>query len=959
MKRKTGIRYKKIEGFYVLLLFFALLLFALFLYLLNINNHIRHYNTYREKLQTMAILDHEIETVFHQKYRYIDYDEVSQLIKTFEGCIVKLKQSGVREEFGEKSYQDFMAIQGLFEQKKDLLERFEALNAQLTNSVHTLFDLRKTIENEMKLDQKKQEEVHQLSFTISQILMDIPYDKVHFALLLSRLKENTKEHRLFKYFDMHIQHFLQGVEEMNRLLEKNKKVDLLNAIQQMNDDLSLFYSKKRNVQQQIAMGFFLLAFIILILLVVRYAKERKKTRELLAFRYAIENSDNVIVITDVERHIEYVNDAFEARTGYTKEEAMGENPNILKSDLVSPEVYKNLNETLDRGEKWQGELINKRKDGSLIYERASIVPIFMDGELVQYLAIKLDVTEYIRQQKILQQAATVYENISDGIIITDANKKIISVNPAFCNLFGYREEELLGKEPMVIMSLKEDNVFYRNMWHKLLSEGRWSGRVENRTKDEKKIPIWLTIAVVRNDKGEIQNYIAIYTNLEEIIKMEEKVSYLAYHDSLTKLPNRIRFESYMEDTLALAEIEKQTIAVLFIDLDRFKVINDTLGHHIGDEMLVQLAQRIEAQLERNAFLARIGGDEFVVVMNLKEHKREAGLLAEKLLAVIREPIRIHDYHLNTTGSIGIAIYPDDGEDMSEIVKHADSAMYYAKEKGKDTYQFYTKQLSINVQARLNLEQELLHALERKELVLYYQPQYTLENRHVVGAEALLRWKNRNLGIVSPDQFIAIAEETGIIIDIGYFVFEEACKAYMRWKQEGLEIDTVAINISSIQFREEQIFERLQEIILRTGIPAHKIEIEITERFIMEYSTTNLSILEELRNIGCKISIDDFGTGYSSMSYLKSLALDTIKIDKSFIEDLPHDAHDAEVSKAIIALSKSLGYQVVAEGIETADQEAFLKEHGCDIGQGFYFAKPMSSEEFIAFSKANKQNKTKK
>jgi len=957
MKQKTAIWQKRIDSFYLLFLFFALLLLTLFYYLLSIDNHIKHYNNYREQLQTMTILDHEIETVFHQKYRYIEYDEVSQFMKAFETCIVKLKQSKIREEFGDKPYRDFLVVEELYEQKKDLLERFETLNAQLTNSIHTLFDLRKTIENDIELDHEKQEEVHRLSFTISQILMDIPYDREEFSLLLEDLKKNTKEHRLFKYFDMHIQHFLQSIEEMDRLLKQSDKISLLKAIQQMSDDLSLFYSSKRNEQKQIALGFFLLAFLILLLLILRYRKERKKKKELLAFKYAIENSDNVIVITDVDRHIEFVNDAFEIRTGYKKEEVLGKNPNILKSDLVSPEVYKNLNETLDRGEKWQGELINRKKDGSLLYERASIVPIFMDGELVQYLAIKLDVTEYIRQQKILQQAATVYKNIADGIVITDENKKVVSVNSAFCDLFGYSEEELLGKEPMVIMSLKEDIAFYKNMWHKLLVEGRWSGRVENRTKNGKVLPVWLTIAVVRNEKKEIQNYIAIYTNLEEIIRMEKKANYLAYHDSLTDLPNRIRFESYMSDILALAKIEKQIIAVLFIDLDRFKVINDTLGHHIGDEILIQLARRIQAQLDSNAFLARIGGDEFVVVMNLKESKKEAGIMAEKILTVIRESIRVHDYHLNTTASIGIAVYPDDGEDRNEIVKHADSAMYHAKEKGKDNYQFYTRQLSLDVQARLDLEQELLHALDKKELTVHFQPQYALESGRVVGAEALLRWKNKHLGVVSPDRFISIAEETGIIIDIGYFVFEEACKTYMFWQQEGMDIDSISINISSIQFREDDVFERLQDIILRTGIPAHKIEIEITERFIMEYSTINLSILEDLRNIGCKISIDDFGTGYSSMSYLKSLALDTIKIDKSFIMDLPHDSHDAEVSKAIIALSKSLGYQVVAEGIETAEQEAFLKTHGCDIGQGFYFAKPMTSEDFIIFFKENKQNKT--
>jgi len=460
---------------------------------------------------------------------------------------------------------------------------------------------------------------------------------------------------------------------------------------------------------------------------------------------------------------------------------------------------------------------------------------------------------------------------------------------------------------------------------------------------------------VKNEHQKTQNFIAIYTNLEEIIEMEEKAEYLAYHDSLTHLPNRADFERQINDILDLAKVTQDKVGILFIDLDRFKVINDTLGHHVGDAILIELSMRIQKVLGKNDLLARIGGDEFVVIVNSVQEKKYIGRLADEILSVIREMIEVQGYHLYTTASIGIAVYPDDGSDRSEIIKHADSAMYHAKDKGKDNYQFYTKQLSLDVEERLNMEQELLHAIERNEFMLYYQPQYSLKDRKICGAEALLRWHNKTLGWISPNDFISIAEETGIIVSIGYYVFEEACKEYMRWQEMGLEIGSISINISSIQFREDDIFEQLKKIILKVGIPAHKIELEITERFIMEYSTTNLTILEDLRNIGCRISIDDFGTGYSSMSYMKSLALDTIKIDKSFITDLPGDSHDAEVSKAIIALSKSLGYQVIAEGIETEEQEMFLRQHHCDIGQGYYFARPMESEKFVIFIQEQNKN----
>ena len=945
----------RVDSFYLFFAFFAIILSLLFLYLLQGDRNIRHYDEYRQTLQEMNTLEHQWDSIFFQKYRYIDHDETSRISKALDEMIHSLKKSALRDEFGEHVYDDFIALEDAYAKKKDLLIRFEALNANLTNSLHTMYDLQKTITLHYKDDPEKLNLVNALFFNVGQIYMEMPYDKAEFYRLIGSLKVYMSENKLFQYLFLHLENFAVNVKKLKEVIEENSNIKLSDMIAHLSNEMSQIYNNVREEQKMIGIGFFALAFLILLLLIFSYARVKKTAKELLAFRYAIENSANAIIITDTDRHIQYVNDAFEMQSGYSREEIYGENPNILKSNLVNPEVYKNLNETLDRGEKWQGELINRRKDGSLLYERASIVPIFMDDELVQYLAIKLDVTEYIKQQKILQQAATVYESIGDGIIITDENKKIVSVNPAFSDLFGYSEKELLGKEPTIIMSLKEDEVFYKKMWYTLLSQGRWSGRVENRAKNGKAIPVWLTIAVVKNENQKIQNFIAIYTNLEEIIEMEEKAEYLAYHDSLTHLPNRADFERKISDILDIAKMTRDKVAILFIDLDRFKVINDTLGHHVGDAILIELSLRIRKVLGKNDLLARIGGDEFVVIVNSVQEKKHIGRLADEILSVIREVIEVQDYHLYTTASIGIAVYPDDGSDRSEIIKHADSAMYHAKDKGKDNYQFYTKQLSLDVEARLNMEQELLHAIERKEFVLYYQPQYYLKNRKICGAEALLRWQNENLGWISPSDFISIAEETGIIVNIGYYVFEEACKEYMRWQEMGLDIESISINISSIQFREDDIFEQLKQIILKVGIPAHKIELEITEHFIMEYSTTNLTILEDLRNIGCRISIDDFGTGYSSMSYMKSLALDTIKIDKSFIMDLPGDSHDAEVSKAIIALSRSLGYQVIAEGIETCEQENFLRKHECDVGQGYYFAKPMDGEAFITFVQEQNKN----
>jgi diguanylate cyclase (GGDEF)-like protein len=434
----------------------------------------------------------------------------------------------------------------------------------------------------------------------------------------------------------------------------------------------------------------------------------------------------------------------------------------------------------------------------------------------------------------------------------------------------------------------------------------------------------------------------------KVLRNRKEVYYLAYHDTLTKLPNRTEFERYISTLISKPKKERKDFVLFFIDLDRFKVINDTLGHDVGDGMLIVLAQRICKAVGEKNMLARIGGDEFVAIIERKRDIKKITKLVNEVASAIRTPIQIREYTLNTTASIGIAKYPQDGYDKNTLLKHADSAMYHAKDKGRDTYAFYTEQLSIDIQRRLELEQELVHALKKKEFSVFYQPQYRLSTGDITGVEALVRWNSKTLGAVSPEEFISVAEDTGLIVELGYYIFEVACTTYVNWKKQGIDINMIAINISSVQLRQANAFYQFKKIMDETGIDAKHIEIELTERYIMEYTTEKLTILDELRSLGCRVSIDDFGTGYSSMSYLKSLSIDTIKIDKSFILDLPDNQHDAEVSKAIIVLSHSLGYEVIAEGIETAAQEELLESYHCDMGQGYYFAKPMSDVDIISF-----------
>ena len=860
-----------------------------------------------------------------------------------------MKNSNFHDEFGDKSYQNLLKIENLYKKKLQILEHFESPNARATNAIHYLFDLRKTIESDIRHDLSGQHQLYdQIFFQFGRILMWMPDANDILSGELKQLHKYTNHNRYLNYFYQQSKQFLIDVKLINEKLQLNEKIDIVKAIRKLSAGMTNQYESNLHKQKMITMSFFMLAFVMLIILFIVYNKIKRTAHKLLAFRYAIENSDNIIVITDANRHIEYANDSFERHTGYSKKEVMGKNPRFLKSNLHNDKFYQEMNETLDRGERWNGELINRKKNGSLLYEKSSIMPIVIDGEIVQYLAIKLDVSDYKEQQQKLQQSAVAFETIGDGILITDKKKNILSVNPAFVNMFGYNESELVGKKTTVIDFLERSELFDKKIWSALIAEGKWSGKVHIRVKDSEYITIWLTITVVKDEDKSIQNFIAIFTNLEEIIEIEERANFLAYHDDLTSLPNRVSIEKELRDVMVLAKLSSSEVAILFVDLDRFKVINDTLGHYIGDEMLITIAQRISKIITKNDMLARFGGDEFVVLISSFKNKNDIDKLASKILEAIREPISVEDYYLNTTASIGISVYPEDGTTIDMLIKNADSAMYYAKDSGKDNYKFYTQKLSSDMQTRLDLEQKLLYALEREEFYVVYQPQYDLHTREILGVEALIRWHNSQLGEVSPEVFIPVAEDTGVVVKIGYYIFEEAIKTYQDWVAQGIELEWIAINLSTVQFRQNDLYDNFMQIVKQYNISPSKLELEITEGCMMDYSKENLDFIDKFRELGASIAIDDFGTGYSSMSYLQSLPIDKIKIDKSFIDNISDASRDQEVSTAIVKLSHSLGYKVIAEGIEDMKQEDFLRENGCDYGQGFYYGRPLNSDELIKF-----------
>ena len=450
----------------------------------------------------------------------------------------------------------------------------------------------------------------------------------------------------------------------------------------------------------------------------------------------------------------------------------------------------------------------------------------------------------------------------------------------------------------------------------------------------------------RKEIKQKNNELTVINSQLEIQKNE--IQHLAYHDFLTNLPNRKNFMMRLEHAIDVAARYEQSLAILFLDLDRFKNINDSLGHHVGDMLLQLISTRLKDLLRDSDTIARLGGDEFVILLEGVEDLAYPSVVAERILASIRQPIIILNNTLNVSASVGLALYPNDGDTSDILIKNADSAMYLAKERGKDQFQYYTEHLSAQIERRLVIEQALQYAEKNQQLTLCYQSQLDLKQQKIIGAEALIRWNHPELGNISPDEFIPIAEESGLITGIGEWVFRKACQEFVRFRQSGHELESLSINVSSVQFNQKNLPEIFKEIIDELGISAKQIEIEITERYIMEDSTKKLQLLDTLRQFGFRISVDDFGTGYSSMAYLKRLPVDIIKIDKSFISDIPRDNNDVQITKAILALSHSLGYKVIAEGIETQEQLKMLQTMSCDIGQGYYFSKPLPADEFMDY-----------
>jgi diguanylate cyclase (GGDEF)-like protein/PAS domain S-box-containing protein len=649
------------------------------------------------------------------------------------------------------------------------------------------------------------------------------------------------------------------------------------------------------------------------------------------------------------RKIDRCNRRMEELFGFAEGQMKGCSTRVWYDDeetweFVGQDVYADL----AAGREAFRELWFKRQDGSSFWGRLAGRALDPSDVYAGSVWIIEDLTVEKAEREELLLARKVFEVNSEAIMVSDAHNRIVRVNAAFEAITGYREFEVLGRDPKLLGSGRHDAAFFQTMWHTLRDDGYWEGEIWDKRKDGSEYPKWVHINTIRDSDARISHFVAVFSDISERKASEERIRYLAQHDALTGLPNRFTLAVHLEHALARAERAGEKIGLMFIDLDNFKTVNDTLGHAVGDLLLCEVARRITSAVRKSDIVARIGGDEFVVVLESAHLPGDAGMVAQKILERMSEAVPVDGNELHTTPSIGIAIYPDDGSNSEDLMKNADVAMYHAKSAGRNNYQFYAEHMNQAAAVRVQMEARLRAAMAANEFSLHFQPQIDLSNGLVSGCEALLRWHNAELGWVPPASFIPLTEEIGLIVPLGEWVLRRACETAKGWLDAGIEFGCVAVNISPQQFRQRNFPQSVENILRETGLPAACLELEITESTIMETAEIAVAMLVRLKELGITLSVDDFGTGYSSLAYLKRFPIDRLKIDRSFVTDLETDPSDAAIATAVIALAHSLGLSVVAEGVETQGQSDFLRERGCDSVQGYFYCRPGPAEIAAAF-----------
>jgi diguanylate cyclase (GGDEF)-like protein/PAS domain S-box-containing protein len=678
---------------------------------------------------------------------------------------------------------------------------------------------------------------------------------------------------------------------------------------------------------------------------VRRAEQAQRRRTWRLLEAIAENSTDAIYVKDVQGRYLFANREMVRLLGTDPVPL----PRRTTADLLPADQARQLADD-DRaalaGEKpFSRDITLTTADGERIYLSTKGALRDADGHTLGVFGIARDVTAKRHEEARWQQWAMAFENIRDGVMITDAQTRIQTVNAAFTDITGYGAEEVVGASARLLQSGRHAPEFYRHMWAKLLDEGRWQGEIWNRRRNGEVYPELLTLNVVRDAAGQVTNFVGVFTDVTRSKRAEAQLERLAHYDRLTDLPNRVLMQARLEQALLRGRRHEMTTAVLVIDLDGFKTVNDSLGHPAGDELLVCVARRLQSRLDADALLGRLGGDEFLVVIEDCASPADVATLASGLLEALAEPVPLgagRDAYV--TASIGISLHPVDGSlGAVELLRDADAAMYRAKEQGRNRFCFYTSNMNAEAVAKLELQAALSRALERSELLLHYQPKVDAASGRVVGAEALLRWNRSGVGLVPPGQFIPVAEQGSLILQLGAWVIDEACRQLRAWKDAGLPLVRVAVNVAARQFAAGDLDHVVALALQRHGVDAQWLEIEITEGMLITDPQAGIQMLQRIKALGVKLSLDDFGTGYSSLAYLQHFPLDALKIDQSFTRRIGERPDGAVVVDAVIALAHRLHLRVVAEGVETEAQRDYLLQQRCDELQGYHFGRPAPAE----------------
>lgn len=581
-------------------------------------------------------------------------------------------------------------------------------------------------------------------------------------------------------------------------------------------------------------------------------------------------------------------------------------------------------------------------------ETTKVPVVSDDGTLEGVIGITRNITSHKAAQEQLEMAASVFENSLEGVLITDPAGRIVEVHGAFTDITGYSREEVIGKNPRIFSSGRHSPAFFEALWHSILTQGKWHGEIWNRRKSGAIFPERLTISSMYDDDNNVRYFVAVFTDISAQKQSENELARLVYHDPLTQLPNRMTLSAQLEQELRHAKREEAELALIFIDVDLFKHINDSFGHVAGDTVLVELAQRLAAKLGNQGTLARLGSDEFVALLSHTESRDQVSLIVSQLREVFEVPFVFQDGAIRLTASMGIALYPGDGDNGDTLLSNADAAMHRAKINGRNNYAFYTQSLTLESIEHLKLQSALHDAIANNAFHLVYQAKVNFTTLKCSGFEALLRWQDPILGNISPAIFIPVAEKIGLIYEIGLWVLKTAATQGVQWLEEGKAFERISVNVAGQQLQQPSFYDDVKRVLTETGLSPHHLELEVTESCMMSDPKTVIILLKKLGELGLELSVDDFGTGYSSLNYLKKLPIHKLKIDQSFVRDIPSDSNNTAIANAVIALGHALNLKVIAEGVETDEQAEFLIDAGCDEAQGYLYSKPVLPSELSKF-----------